>query len=97
VARTCAVEETIATACTKKGVRCVSFRRLADRLDAQDPATLAKLGTLDAVQPPVKGWTESLGGAGDSAAEAGRTSGAGTAHAGSDADQPGRRLGDSSR
>lgn len=92
-----AVEEMISTVCTKKGVHCVSFRQLADWLDVQDPATLAKLGTLDVGQAPVKGWAEFLGGAGDSAAEAGRTSGTGKAHAGSGSDQPGRRLGDSSR
>lgn len=92
-----AVEETIATVCTKKDVRCVSFRQLADWLDAQDPAMPAKLGTLDVGRSPVKGWTEFLGGGGDSAAEAGRTSGAGTAHAGSDAYQPRRRLGDGPR
>ncbi|MFG2629292.1 hypothetical protein [Streptomyces sp. NPDC048473] len=84
-----AVEETIATVCTEEGVRCVSFRQLADWLDAQDPATLAKLGTLDVGQAPVKGWTEFLDEAGNSGAEAGRVSGAGKAQAGSGADQAG--------
>ncbi|MFJ7195610.1 MULTISPECIES: hypothetical protein [unclassified Streptomyces] len=69
-----AVEETIATVCTKENVRCVSFRQLADWLDAQDPATLAKLGTLEVGQAPAKGWTAFLGGTGasgtDRAAEA---------------------------
>lgn len=69
-----AVEETIATVCTKENVRCVSFRQLADWLDAQDPATLAKLGTLEVGRAPAKGWTAFLGGTGtsgtDRAAEA---------------------------
>lgn len=51
-----AIEETIATVCTKKDVRCVSFRQLADWLDAQDPATLAKLRTLKVGQEPKAGW-----------------------------------------
>lgn len=51
-----AIEETIATVCTKKEVRCVSFRQLADWLDAQDPATLAKLRTLKVGQAPEAGW-----------------------------------------
>ncbi|MFJ7256257.1 hypothetical protein ACIQWV_27555 [Streptomyces sp. NPDC098085] len=94
-----AVEQTIATVCTKKGVRCVSFRQLADWLDAQDPATLAKLGTLDVGQAPAKGWPEFLGEAGGGRAETGgegeteadRTSGIGWAHAGVYADRAGRR------
>jgi hypothetical protein len=57
-----AVEETIATVCTKEEVRCVSFRQLADWLDAQDPATLEKLGTLDVGQAPERGWAAFLGG-----------------------------------
>ncbi|MGW2084672.1 hypothetical protein [Streptomyces sp. NPDC001880] len=61
-----AVEETIATVCTKKNVRCVSFRQLADWLDAQDPTTLAKLGTLEVGQAPAEGWTAFLGGTGTS-------------------------------
>ncbi|MFB7189653.1 hypothetical protein ACFCZT_31035 [Streptomyces sp. NPDC056230] len=97
-----AVEETIATVCTKKGVRCVSFRQLADWLDAQDPATLAKLGTLDVGQAPAKGWAEFLGEAGNAGSESGResdsgtasdvdkASGVGEAHAESGADQAGR-------
>ncbi|MFF2012057.1 hypothetical protein ACFVWY_23645 [Streptomyces sp. NPDC058195] len=60
-----AVEQTIATVCTRKDVRCVSFRQLADWLDAQDPATLAKLGTLDVGQAPERGWTAFLGGTGE--------------------------------
>ncbi|MGZ2360484.1 hypothetical protein LRE75_28040 [Streptomyces sp. 372A] len=51
-----AIEQTIAVVCTKKDVRCVSFRQLADWLDAQDPATLAKLRTLKVGQAPEAGW-----------------------------------------
>ncbi|WP_330239778.1 hypothetical protein [Streptomyces sp. NBC_00525] len=51
-----AIEETIATVCTKEEVRCVSFRQLADWLDAQDPAVLAKLRTLKVGQAPKAGW-----------------------------------------
>ncbi|MER6116931.1 hypothetical protein [Streptomyces sp. NPDC001743] len=58
-----AIEQTIKTVCTKEGVRCVSFRQLADWLDAQDPAMLAKLGTLKVGQAPKAGWASFLGGA----------------------------------
>ncbi|MFJ9061867.1 hypothetical protein [Streptomyces sp. NPDC102409] len=58
-----AVEETIKTVCTQQDVRCVSFRQLADWLDAQDPAVLAKLGTLKVGQEPEPGWTAFLAGA----------------------------------
>ncbi|NEC04765.1 hypothetical protein [Streptomyces sp. SID7909] len=51
-----AIEQTIATVCTKKDVRCVSFRQLADWLDAQAPETLAKLRTLKVGQAPKAGW-----------------------------------------
>ncbi|OKI99674.1 hypothetical protein AMK18_21490 [Streptomyces sp. CB01249] len=51
-----AIEQTIATVCTKKDVRCVSFRQLADWLDAQDPETLANLRTLKVGQAPKAGW-----------------------------------------
>ncbi|MGW0669599.1 hypothetical protein [Streptomyces sp. NPDC002746] len=57
-----AIEETIKTVCTKENVRCVSFKQLADWLDAQDPATLAKLGTLKVGEAPTKSWTSFLGG-----------------------------------
>ncbi|MGN5636742.1 hypothetical protein [Streptomyces sp. AC154] len=57
-----AIEETIKTVCTKEGVRCVSFKQLADWLDAQDPAMLAKLGTLKVGEEPTKSWTSFLGG-----------------------------------
>jgi hypothetical protein len=42
-----AVEKTMRSVCTKEGVRCVSFRQLADWMDAQDPAVLAKLQKLN--------------------------------------------------
>ncbi|MFF2134435.1 hypothetical protein [Streptomyces sp. NPDC058193] len=57
-----AVEETIKTVCTQRDVHCVSFRQLADWLDAQDPAVLAKLGTLKVGQEPAPGWTAFLAG-----------------------------------
>ncbi|MFC8230373.1 hypothetical protein [Streptomyces sp. NPDC057287] len=57
-----AVEETIKTVCTQQDVQCVSFRQLADWLDAQDPATLAKLATLNVGQEPAPGWTAFLAG-----------------------------------
>ncbi|MFD4233906.1 hypothetical protein [Streptomyces sp. NPDC058542] len=56
-----AIEETIAQVCTKEGVRCVSFRQLADWLDAQDPKTLAKLTTLGVGEAPKTGWSSYLG------------------------------------
>ncbi|MEU0977941.1 hypothetical protein ACFYXN_17190 [Streptomyces griseus] len=56
-----AIEETIAQVCTKEGVRCVSFRQLADWLDAQDPRTLAKLTTLGVGEAPKTGWSSYLG------------------------------------
>lgn len=78
-----AVEQTIATVCAKEGVRCVSFRQLADWLDAQDPATLAKLGRLDVGQAPAKGWTDFLDEAATSGPDADRASGTGKTQAGS--------------
>lgn len=57
-----AIEQTIKTVCPKEGVRCVSFKQLADWLDAQDPATLAKLGTLKVGQAPGTGWASFLAG-----------------------------------
>ena len=39
-----------------KDVRMVSFRQFADWLDAQDPAILAKLRTLDVGKTPAGGW-----------------------------------------
>ncbi|MFE7752358.1 hypothetical protein [Streptomyces sp. NPDC057428] len=58
-----AIEETIKTVCTKQDVQCVSFRQLADWLDAQDPATLARLETLKVGQTPKPGWGPFLAGA----------------------------------
>ncbi|MEU5717202.1 hypothetical protein AB0G71_15695 [Streptomyces sp. NPDC020403] len=57
-----AVEETIKAVCTQRDVRCVSFRQLADWLDAQDPAVLAKLRTLKVGQAPGPGWSAFLAG-----------------------------------
>ncbi|MER5891612.1 hypothetical protein [Streptomyces sp. NPDC001876] len=57
-----AIEETIKTVCTQQDVRCVSFRQLADWLDAQDPATLSRLGTLKVGEEPKQGWASFLGG-----------------------------------
>ncbi|MEV5507640.1 hypothetical protein [Streptomyces orinoci] len=51
-----AVESVIKTVCTKEGVRCVSFKQLADWLDAQDPEVLAKLRKLDVGEAPRNGW-----------------------------------------
>ncbi|MGW1622690.1 hypothetical protein [Streptomyces sp. NPDC002172] len=47
-----AIDQVIPKICTKKGVKCVSFKELADWMDAQDPATLARLRTLDPAQAP---------------------------------------------
>ncbi|MFF8968349.1 hypothetical protein [Streptomyces sp. NPDC014995] len=47
-----AVDELIETVCTKKDVKCVSFKELADWMDAQKPATLERLRTLDPAQSP---------------------------------------------
>ncbi|GGR85641.1 hypothetical protein GCM10010269_25950 [Streptomyces humidus] len=57
-----AVEEVVEYVCNKPDVRCVSFRQLADWLDAQDPKTLAKLRTLDVGEAPKQGWTSFLSG-----------------------------------
>jgi hypothetical protein len=55
-----AIEETIATVCVKDGVKCVSFRQLADWLDAQDPRVLEKLRTLKVGESPKGGWENFL-------------------------------------
>ncbi|WP_338698816.1 hypothetical protein V2W30_21500 [Streptomyces sp. Q6] len=55
-----AVEETVEAVCTKRDVRCVSFRQLADWLDAQDPQTVHKLTTLGVGQAPQQGWASFL-------------------------------------
>lgn len=57
-----AVEETIERVCNKPDVRCVSFRQLADWLDAQDPKSLAKLRTLGVGQAPKQTWASFLSG-----------------------------------
>ncbi|MFJ4686258.1 hypothetical protein ACIQNG_25895 [Streptomyces sp. NPDC091377] len=51
-----AIEEVVEQVCTKSEVRCVSFRQLADWLDAQDPKTLEKLRTLKVGEAPKQGW-----------------------------------------
>ncbi|MFD3436997.1 hypothetical protein ACFWU3_05755 [Streptomyces sp. NPDC058685] len=55
-----AVEDTIATVCVKKNVRCVSFRQLADWLDVQDPEVLKRMRTLQVGQKPKNGWAAFL-------------------------------------
>ncbi|MEV5435810.1 hypothetical protein AB0K80_07210 [Streptomyces sp. NPDC052682] len=47
-----AVDRVVENVCTKKDVRCVSFRELADWMDAQKPATLQRLRALDPAQSP---------------------------------------------
>lgn len=47
-----AVEDVVKDVCTRKEVRCVSFKELCDWLDAQDPKVLAKLRTLAPAQAP---------------------------------------------
>ncbi|GAA2521240.1 hypothetical protein GCM10010276_84910 [Streptomyces longisporus] len=47
-----AVDQVIKNVCTKKGVKCVSFKELADWLDVQKPETLARLRGLDPAQSP---------------------------------------------
>ncbi|MFF9900922.1 hypothetical protein [Streptomyces longispororuber] len=51
-----AIEETIERVCTKREVRCVSFRQLVDWLDAQDPQVLARLAKLGVGEAPERGW-----------------------------------------
>ncbi|MBV2357857.1 hypothetical protein KUM39_26460 [Streptomyces sp. J2-1] len=57
-----ALDEVIKQTCTKPEVRCVSFHQLADWLDAQDPATLAKLRGLEVGEAPRQGWASYLSG-----------------------------------
>ncbi|WP_404870149.1 hypothetical protein ACI1MP_32030 [Kitasatospora griseola] len=47
-----AVEDVMKGVCTKEDVRCVSFKELADWLDAQDPKVLDQLRRLDPAQAP---------------------------------------------
>ncbi|MEU3602055.1 hypothetical protein ABZ714_25560 [Streptomyces sp. NPDC006798] len=70
-----AIEDTIATVCVKKDVECVSFKQLADWLDAQDPKVIAELRTLPVGQAPKAGWPAFLGGV--KAGPAGRPAGPG--------------------
>ncbi|MEV6547380.1 hypothetical protein AB0M57_01570 [Streptomyces sp. NPDC051597] len=55
-----AIEDTIKTVCVKREVHCVSFRQLADWLDAQDPSTLDKFRQLKVGEAPKGGWTAFL-------------------------------------
>ncbi|MFI1394117.1 hypothetical protein [Streptomyces sp. NPDC020681] len=55
-----AVEQTIATVCVKRDVKCVSFKQLADWLDVQDPQAIAKMRTLGVGQAPKGGWAAFL-------------------------------------
>ncbi|WP_405934857.1 hypothetical protein OG495_24935 [Streptomyces longwoodensis] len=47
-----AVDDVIKNVCTKKDVKCVSFKELADWMDVQKPATLERLRSLDPAQSP---------------------------------------------
>ncbi|MEU9134164.1 hypothetical protein AB0D08_39895 [Kitasatospora sp. NPDC048540] len=47
-----AVEDVMKDVCRRDGVRCVSFREVADWMDAQDPQVLARLRQLDPAQAP---------------------------------------------
>ncbi|PHQ48346.1 hypothetical protein BLA24_31610 [Streptomyces cinnamoneus] len=47
-----AVEDVMKSVCKRDGVRCVSFKQLADWMDVQDPKVLAKLRGLDPAQAP---------------------------------------------
>ncbi|MCS0601299.1 hypothetical protein NX794_08660 [Streptomyces sp. LP11] len=46
------IDQVVKNVCTKKGVKCVSFKELADWLDVQKPSTLAALRSLDPAQSP---------------------------------------------
>jgi hypothetical protein len=79
-----AVEETLRHIASEghEDVRMVSFRQFTDWLDAQDPALLDRLRTLDVGEQPLGGWREFLQPAKPSrtatAAATGATSGAAT-------------------
>ncbi|MEU6504930.1 hypothetical protein [Streptomyces sp. NPDC046942] len=47
-----AIDQIIPKICTRKGVKCVSFKELTDWLDVQKPQTLAALRGLDPAQAP---------------------------------------------
>ncbi|MDX5567313.1 hypothetical protein PYK79_34200 [Streptomyces sp. ID05-04B] len=57
-----AVEQVVEHVCNQPDVRCVSFRQLADWLDAQDPAVLARMRTLGVGEAPKQGWASFLSG-----------------------------------
>ncbi|MFG2607591.1 hypothetical protein ACGFT2_29205 [Streptomyces sp. NPDC048514] len=57
-----AIDEVVREVCNKPEVRCVSFHQLADWLDAQDPATLKRLRTLEVGEAPRQGWASFLSG-----------------------------------
>ncbi|MFJ8230246.1 hypothetical protein ACIQ9E_09860 [Streptomyces sp. NPDC094448] len=89
-----AVEDTIATVCVKKDVKCVSFKQLVDWLDAQDPKVLAKLRTLKVGEAPKAGWAAFRSGvpagpAGDPAGSAAETSDRAVPPAGDGAEEDG--------
>ncbi|WP_330294728.1 hypothetical protein [Streptomyces sp. NBC_00503] len=50
-----AIEDVMKDVCPREDVRCVSFKELADWMDAQDPKVLAQLRLLDPAQAP--DWT----------------------------------------
>ncbi|MFI1971554.1 hypothetical protein [Streptomyces cinnamoneus] len=80
-----AVESVIKKVCTKEDVRCVSFKQLADWMDAQDPAVLARLRKLDVGEAPKGGWERFLSGRTEAGEPAGRP---GKSH--EPAERPGR-------
>ncbi|MGW2699161.1 hypothetical protein [Streptomyces sp. NPDC001340] len=51
-----AIDQVVKNVCTKKGVKCVSFKELSDWLDVQKPATLQQLRALDPAQSP-RDWS----------------------------------------
>ncbi|GGZ85715.1 hypothetical protein ACFOOM_16585 [Streptomyces echinoruber] len=55
-----AVEKVVQDVCGRPEVRCVSFRQLADWLDAQDPEVLEKLRGLRVGEAPKQGWAAFL-------------------------------------
>jgi hypothetical protein len=55
-----AAEHVMKSVCTKREVRCVSFKQLVDWLDAQDPKVLAKLRTMGVGERPEGGWDSLL-------------------------------------
>ncbi|MGW7415322.1 hypothetical protein [Streptomyces sp. NPDC054863] len=85
-----AIEDTIKTVCTQRDVKCVSFRQLADWLDAQDPQVLAKLRTLKVGQAPKTDWATFLNPAARAAAHAPSAPGAHAAP-GASGDKPAER------